>query len=293
MIKSMTGFGKQIVNTENNNYQIEIRTLNSKQIDINLRMPFFLKEYELDIRNMLNMSLIRGKIDVNIINEKATSDTVPSINQSVAGHYLKELKNLTKALNLKINDSDKLFSSILKMPEILSSPIESIDPAEWIKLKDGLELAINNVNEFRLAEGKALFNDLNERILKIAELQKEVDPFEPERSKRIKERIRNNLNNFLEDIQHDKNRFEQEMIYYIEKLDITEEKVRLKKHCEYFLETMKNEEFPGKKLGFIGQEIGREINTMGAKANDADIQKIVVLMKDELEKIKEQLYNIL
>jgi uncharacterized protein (TIGR00255 family) len=256
-------------------------------------MPFFLKEYELDIRNMLNMSLIRGKIDVNIINEKATSDTVPSINLSVAGHYLKELKNLTETLNLKINDSDKLFSSILKMPEILSSPIESIDPAEWIKLKDGLELAINNVNEFRLAEGKALFNDLNERIIKIAELQKEVDPFEPERSKRIKERIRNNLNNFLEDIQHDKNRFEQEMIYYIEKLDITEEKVRLKKHCEYFLETMKNEEFPGKKLGFIGQEIGREINTMGAKANDADIQKIVVLMKDELEKIKEQLYNIL
>lgn len=293
MIKSMTGFGKHIINTENNNYQIEIRTLNSKQIDINLRMPFFLKEYELDIRNILNTSLIRGKIDVNIINEKATSDTVPSINQSVASHYLEEIENLTKTLNLNNIDNDQLLSMILKMPDILSSPIESIDPAEWVKLKDGLEIAIEKVNDFRLTEGKALFDDLNVRILKITELQKKVDPFEPERAIRIKERIRNNLSNFSEEIQHDKNRFEQEMIYYIEKLDITEEKVRLKKHCEYFLETMKNEEFPGKKLGFIGQEIGREINTLGAKANDADLQKIVVLMKDELEKIKEQLFNIL
>ncbi len=293
MIKSMTGFGKQVVTTENNNYQIEIRTLNSKQPDINLRMPFFLKEYELEIRNVLNKSLIRGKIDVNIVNEKSTSDTVPSINQSVAGHYYKEIINLAKSLELNTNDSENLLSSILKMPDVLSSPIESIDPEEWKKLKEGLEFAINNVNEFRSAEGKALYKDLNKRIIKITELLKEVDPFEPERSKRIKERIRSGLVSFVEDVQQDNNRLEQEMIYYIEKLDITEEKVRLKKHCEYFLETMKKEDFPGKKLGFIGQEIGREINTMGAKANDADIQRIVVLMKDELEKIKEQLFNIL
>ena len=293
MIKSMTGFGKQVVSTENNNYQIEIRTLNSKQPDINLRMPFFLKEYELEIRNVLNKSLIRGKIDVNIVNEKSTSDTVPSINQSVASHYYKEITNLAGSLDLNTNDSENLLSTILKMPDVLSSPIESIDPDEWKKLKEGMELAINNVNEFRSAEGKALYNDLNKRIIKITKLLKEVDPFEPERSKRIKERIRTGLVSFVEDVQHDNNRLEQEMIYYIEKLDITEEKVRLKKHCEYFLETMKKEDFPGKKLGFIGQEIGREINTMGAKANDADIQRIVVLMKDELEKIKEQLFNIL
>ncbi len=154
-------------------------------------------------------------------------------------------------------------------------------------------MALEQVNEFRSAEGEALAKDLTERILTIIELQKQVDPYEPERAKRIKERIKNNLANYSNDVQQDENRLEQEMIYYIEKLDITEEKVRLKKHCDYFLETMETEKFPGKKLGFITQEIGREINTMGAKANDADIQKLVVLMKDELEKIKEQLFNIL
>ncbi len=289
----MTGFGKQLVNTGNNNYQVEIRTLNSKQVDVNLRIPFFLKEFELEIRNMLNKSLVRGKIDLNITNEKATANTIPSINQSVANNYFKEIKNLSQTIEIDLNNQAEVLSMILKMPDVLTSPDDSIDPEEWKQLKEGIELAIERVNEFRQTEGQALSDDLNKRIVNIAELLKQVDPFEPERAKRIKERIKSNLNNFGDDIQQDKNRLEQEMIYYIEKLDITEEKVRLKKHCEYFLETMATTEFPGKKLGFISQEIGREINTMGAKANDADIQKIVVLMKDELEKIKEQLFNIL
>lgn len=293
MIKSMTGFGKQLVSTDKNNYQIEIRTLNSKQVDINLRMPFFLKEYELDIRSTLNKSLIRGKIDVNIINEKASTNAVPTINQAVADHYFNEIRTLSNTLNLNINKPEEFISLILKMPDVLSSPIETVDPEEYKHLKNGLERAIKQVNEFRSEEGEALAKDLTERILTIIELQKQVDPHEPERAKRIKERIINNLASFSNDVQQDENRLEQEMIYYIEKLDITEEKVRLKKHCDYFLETMSAEKFPGKKLGFITQEIGREINTMGAKASDADIQKLVVLMKDELEKIKEQLFNIL
>jgi len=289
----MTGFGKQLINTGNNSYQIEIRTLNSKQVDVNLRIPFFLKEFELEIRNMLNKSLVRGKIDLNITNEKATANTIPSINQSVANHYFKEIKNLSQTIEIDLNNQAEVLSMILKMPDVLTSPDDSIEQEEWKQLKEGIELAIERVNEFRQTEGQSLSDDLNKRIVNIAELLKQVDPFEPERAKRIKERIKNNLNNFGDDVQQDKNRLEQEMIYYIEKLDITEEKVRLKKHCEYFLETMATTEFPGKKLGFISQEIGREINTMGAKANDADIQKIVVLMKDELEKIKEQLFNIL
>jgi len=289
----MTGFGKQLINTGNNSYQVEIRTLNSKQVDVNLRIPFFLKEFELEIRNMLNKSLVRGKIDLNITNEKATANTIPSINQSVANHYFKEIKNLSQTIEIDLNNQAEVLSMILKMPDVLTSPDDSIEQEEWKQLKEGIELAIERVNEFRQTEGQSLSDDLNKRIVNIAELLKQVDPFEPERAKRIKERIKNNLNNFGDDVQQDKNRLEQEMIYYIEKLDITEEKVRLKKHCEYFLETMATTEFPGKKLGFISQEIGREINTMGAKANDADIQKIVVLMKDELEKIKEQLFNIL
>jgi len=287
----MTGFGKALVNTNKNNYQIEIRSLNSKQVDLNLRIPFFLKEYELDLRNFISKSLIRGKIDVNINNEKITDDILPSINFIVAEHYHKELELLSQKLELA--SSNEIMSIILKMPDVLSSPVESVDPKEYEQLKTGIELAIENVEKFRSAEGATLANDLNERIITIMDLLNQVDPYEAERAIRIKERIKTNLTNFSDDVQQDENRLEQEMIYYIEKLDITEEKVRLKKHCEYFLETMKNKDSSGKKLGFITQEIGREINTMGAKANDADIQKIVVLMKDELEKVKEQLFNIL
>jgi len=287
----MTGFGKELVSTDKNNYQIEIRSLNSKQIDINLRIPFFLKEYEIDLRNFISKKLVRGKIDVNINNEKVTSEVLPSINQVVAEHYFNELQSLSKTLNL--NSSDEIMSIILKMPDVLNTPVETVDPEEYEELKAGLDLAIGKLEKFRGDEGQALAKDLEERINTILELLKQVDPFEPERAMRIRERILSNMNNFSEDVQTDDNRLEQEMIYYIEKLDITEEKVRLQKHCEYFIETMNNEENPGKKLGFISQEIGREINTMGAKANDADIQKIVVLMKDELEKIKEQLFNIL
>lgn len=289
----MTGFGKEVVNTDNNNYQIEIRSLNSKQLDINLRTPYYLKEYEIEIRNLISKLLVRGKIDLNITNEKISSNAVPTINQTVADHYFNEIKKLSQTLDMNIDDKSEILSFVLRMPEVFVSSDDTIEENEWKKLKKGIEHAIDKLNEFRATEGEALRDDLTKRIEKISSLLKQVAPFEPVRANRIKDRIKNKLSEYVDDVQQDKNRLEHEMIYYIEKLDITEEKVRLKKHCEYFLETMKSADLPGKKLGFIGQEIGREINTMGAKAYDADIQKIVVLMKDELEKIKEQLFNIL
>lgn len=291
MIKSMTGFGKQLVTTDNNVFRIEVRTLNSKQSDINIRVPYILKEYESEIRNSVNIALVRGKVDVTINYEKQSASIAPVINHEIAKHYYDEMLKLSISLDIKAPDD--VLALLFKMPDILSTPVETVDEKEWALLKDGLEKAIGDVDAFRVAEGEILLKDFIMRIETIQDLLLQVDPLESARIERIKERIMGNLTNFSEEIQVDKNRFEQELIYYIEKLDITEEKVRLKKHCDYFLETLKEEDVHGKKLGFISQEIGREINTMGAKANDADIQKIIVLMKDELEKIKEQLFNIL
>ncbi len=291
MIKSMTGFGKQTVETQHNKFIIEIRTLNSKQFDLNAKIPPLLRKYEPDIRNLTSRRLLRGKVDLQISAEAKTPESAPSLNHTLAGHYYREIKNLSQVLGMEL--SEQILPVVLRMPDIWSVPDEELDTEEWNILSENIEKTMDAVDRFRISEGEMLQQDFRKRIEIIKDLLTQVSRFETERIQRIKERIKSNLENYTADIQQDKNRVEQEMIFYIEKLDITEEKIRLKKHCDYFLETMENEETPGKKLNFIGQEIGREINTMGSKANDASIQKLVVLMKDELEKIKEQLFNIL
>jgi uncharacterized protein (TIGR00255 family) len=287
----MTGFGKHTVEVKNNVITIEIRTLNSKQLDLNLRSPISYKENELAVRNLVSNLLERGKIDVNINIEHKTTESAPVINSDLAQHYFNELNLLSQKLGIK-STTDYL-SLILKMPDVLATQQEEINPEDWNLIVDGLTKACKSVDEFRVLEGKLIENEFITRIETIVGLLSKVSPFENERSAKIKERIETNLKNVMLDNQADKNRLEQEMIYYIEKLDISEEKMRLQKHCDYFIETLKDKDAQGKKLAFVAQEIGREINTLGAKANDVNIQKIVVLMKDELEKIKEQLFNIL
>jgi uncharacterized protein (TIGR00255 family) len=287
----MTGFGKEVLENEARKITIEIRTLNSKQLDLNLRLPQIYREKELDIRSIMGKNIERGKVDISINIEQKSVAAAPVISKALARHYYNELKEVSESIN-QSNDYDYL-SMIVKMPEVLVSPEIEIDDEEFGELLSTIQLACDKVNTFRINEGKTLEKDFIQRINTIIELLQKVDSFEENRTTRIRERIKSNLEAFSQDVQSDKNRFEQEVIYYLEKLDITEEKIRLKKHCDYFLETLSKDSSAGKKLGFVSQEIGREINTMGAKANDFDIQQIVVLMKDELEKIKEQLFNIL
>lgn len=291
MIKSMTGFGKEVLENEARKITIEIRTLNSKQLDLNLRLPQIYREKELDIRSIVGKYIERGKVDISINIEQKNVAAAPVISKALARHYYNELKEVSESIN-QSNDYDYL-SMIVKMPEVLVSPEIEIDDKEFGELLSTIQLACDKVNTFRINEGKILEKDFIQRINTIIELLQKVTSFEETRTTRIRGRIKSNLEAFSQDVQSDKNRFEQEVIYYLEKLDITEEKIRLKKHCDYFLETLLKDSSAGKKLGFVSQEIGREINTMGAKANDFDIQQIVVLMKDELEKIKEQLFNIL
>jgi len=254
-------------------------------------MPYLYKEKELEIRSLLGKQLVRGKIDLSINIEQSSVDSVPELNKDLAIKYFDQFKELSKELNIEVPADP--FSILMKMPEILTSSKEELKKEEWEDLLQGIKNTITKVDEFRSQEGSHLNIDFVQRINEIQNLLTQVESFEEARVPRIKERINANLKTFVEDLSNDKNRLEQEMIFYLEKLDVTEEKVRLAKHCDYFLETLNNEENAGKKLGFITQEIGREINTLGSKANDADIQKIVVLMKDNLEKIKEQLFNIL
>jgi len=291
MIKSMTGFGKDVLENNKRKITIEIRTLNSKQLDINLRLPQVYRQKELDIRNILGKNIERGKVDISITMDQKNTISAPVIDKTLANHYFNELRELSESIE-QTNKYDYL-SMIIKMPEVLVPPDIELDEEEYEEMLSTINNAIEKVNTFRINEGKTLEKDFIFRINNIIELLSKVEKFEKNRTAKIKERIKTNLEGFSQDIQTDKNRFEQELIYYIEKLDITEEKIRLKKHCDYFLETLSKETSVGKKLGFISQEIGREINTMGAKANDFDLQQIVVLMKDELEKIKEQLFNIL
>jgi uncharacterized protein (TIGR00255 family) len=287
----MTGFGKEVLENDARKITIEIRTLNSKQLDLNLRLPQIYREKELDIRSIIGKNIERGKVDISINIEQKNVAAAPVISKALARHYYNELKEVSESIK-QSNDYDYL-SMIVKMPEVLVSPEIEIDDKEFGELLSTIQQACNKVNTFRINEGKTLEKDFIQRINTIIELLQKVESFEENRTTRIRERIKSNLEAFSQDVQSDKNRFEQEVIYYLEKLDITEEKIRLKKHCDYFLETLSKEASIGKKLGFVSQEIGREINTMGAKANDFDIQQIVVLMKDELEKIKEQLFNIL
>ena len=289
MIKSMTGFGKASQELSDKTINIEIRSLNSKSADISLRLSSGLRNYELELRNEISKQLERGKIDLSIFIESKKAEMPVEINIELAKAYHKQLKNLALELNEPI---DNALQQVLKFPDVLKNERKETDENEWKLIKHCLNSALEELNNFRDIEGLSLKKDFEIRISKINTCLEEIKTLDLIRINAIKNRIRNNIEEVIGKSNLDENRFEQELIYYIEKLDINEEKVRLKTHLDYFIETC-NEKSAGRKLNFISQEIGREINTIGSKANDAQIQKLVVLMKDELEKIKEQANNVL
>ncbi len=291
MIKSMTGYGKSVIAMQHQKLMVEIRTLNSKQLDINLRIPQRFREKEIELRTFLRERLQRGKIDFSISGEQSEKAGGPVLNKTLAHHYFTQLKEFAGEIGRE--DKEDYLAIITRLPDVFTVAEETVDKNEWGVLLQAVADAIDKVSQFRSHEGGVLEKDFRQRIAIILQLLGGVDKYELPRIDRVRERIVKSLNENLPDMQYDKNRLEQELIYYLEKLDITEEKIRLKKHCDYFLEVLGSEETVGRKLAFVLQEIGREINTLGSKANDADMQKIVVLMKDELEKIKEQMLNIL
>lgn len=291
MIYSMTGFGKSDLSYNNKSIKAEIRTLNSKNIDLSVKIPSTYREKEGFLRNLLSSKLQRGKVDLIVSLESNETETSFAINTPLLIKYFQEIKQVANSLNLVI--SNEFLPDLLRIPEILKQQTEEPDPEEWKQIEKAVNEAIVQVESFRASEGKHLYKDILARENKIKELMQEISPLEKARVQSVRERIKRSLREISEDIKFDQNRFEQEIIFYLEKLDITEEMVRLEKHLSYFDETLCAEEPGGKKLGFIVQELGREINTIGSKANDAGIQRIVVNMKDELEKIKEQLMNVL
>ena len=293
MIKSMTGYGKAVAELPGKKITIEIKSLNSKGIDLNVKIPSWFREKELDIRNILS-TIQRGKIDL-FISFESTGDTLSyTLNKALAHQYYEALKELQR--EFREENPEGLLPMVMRMPDILESDREEIDPDQWELIISKLEEALGEVEKFRELEGKVLQDDMVPRVDNILALLNAVEPLDEERKELVRNNLQKALDQFLANnsaARADSNRFEQELIYYLEKMDFTEEKVRLRKHCDYFLETITGTESQGKKLGFICQEIGREINTLGSKASHAGIQQIVVQMKDELEKIKEQLLNIL
>lgn len=285
MIMSMTGFGKTEAQWEDKSLSIEIRSLNSKSADINLRTPSYLREIDTEIRKRIAKKLHRGKIDLNIFIEFNGKNAPTAINASVVKGYMAQLKQIEK------NNEIDYLAIAMRLPETLSSERNTLQEDEKKAIFDLLDDAIKNIETYRLDEGKVLEKDFLLRLDLIETYLEEVIKIDPERSKKIESKLRASLEELK--IEIDSNRFEQELIFYLEKFDITEEKVRLQNHLDYFKKVLKNDFPNGKKLGFIAQEIGREINTMGSKANHSELQKIVVQMKDELEKIKEQLLNVL
>jgi len=291
MLKSMTGFGKAIFENEKRKIFIEIKSVNSKSLDLQIKIPQFLKEKEIELRQLISSKLFRGKIDCTIEFEDKELPVKTVINTVVVNEYFKQFKNIAINLNYDISNID-IFQSIMRMPDILKTAEKQIEDQEWLDIANTFNLAISNVEKFRIQEGKALEDEFLKRINIIEIKLLQIPRYEAERILLIRNRLKAAIEE-LKDIDTDKNRFEQELIYYLEKLDVTEEKVRLANHCHYFKDTINHENEAGKKLVFISQEIGREINTLGSKANNYELQKIVVEMKDELEKIKEQLLNIL
>jgi uncharacterized protein (TIGR00255 family) len=291
MLKSMTGFGRAEQNVGDKTFLVDIKSLNGKQFDLQLKMPAFLKPFEFEIRKILSEKLGRGTVDCSI-NLKETGNAKPvTINTDLAKAYYKPLQALSQELNL---DTAALLSTIIKLPEVITPTSETLTDEEWAQFTSVIQAAIDNLNYHRVEEGKSLKADLELRIANILKQQEEVERLEPLRKQRIREGITRLLEENVGKENYDGNRLEQELVYYIEKIDITEEQVRLKNHCEYFTSILNEaEDSKGKKLSFVLQEIGREINTTGAKAYDSTIQKSVVLMKDELEKAKEQVLNVL
>jgi len=290
MIRSMTGFGNAVAESGNRTITVEIKSVNSKFFDLSLRLPSAYKDKDLELRSELAKDLERGKVDVSIQVDSPDAPKKTSVNVALVKAYYEELKSLSN--DLQLGNSDYL-SLILKMPEVLSTDKAVGDEKEWKLLKSTLGKALDAFQVFRKNEGKSIEKDFKGRIHEIESRLKDIEKIEPGRIAALRKKLSAGLEEFIQANNIDRNRFEQELIFYIEKIDISEEKVRLRSHCDYFLETMNESTSNGKKLAFITQEIGREINTIGSKANDADIQKLVVEMKDELEKIKEQILNVL
>ena len=290
MVKSMTGFGKGEAALQNKKITVEIRSLNSKQLDLGLRLPAVYRQSEYEIRNIIARTIQRGKVDVFVTVESQAVETPARINKEVFREYLHQMTDTLAFAGIDA-DYDAIVPVIMRLPEVVSTETESISDEEHAALIAATEAAAARLDAFRMQEGAILIADLLGRVDRIESYKEEVVPFEKARTETIKARILDNLEKLQADV--DRNRLEQEMIFYLEKLDITEEKVRLANHCRYFREVAAGEEGAGRKLGFIAQEMGREINTMGSKANESNIQILVVKMKDELEKIKEHVLNIL
>ena len=287
----MTGYGKAIAETLQKKITIEIKSLNSKQLDLNTKLPWLYKEKEPEIRNLISQRLDRGKIDFSIYCDMLDDEVVTVINKSAVRNYYNQFKEI--AAELKINLDDQIFTAIMKLPDTLKTEKPEMPEAEWEIVKNHINESITMLDLYRIEEGNSIMTDLKKCISKILLLLDSVQTFEAGRISKIRDKLMSLLEENLASEKIDKNRFEQEIIFYLEKYDINEEKVRLKTHCDYFVETINTPAPNGKILNFIAQEIGREINTIGSKANDASIQKQVVMMKDELEKIKEQTLNVL
>lgn len=286
----MTGFGKAEVIVDNKKFTAEIRSLNSKQLDLSIKIPTAYRAVEVELRNTVAQRLVRGKIDVMVTVESTEAETAAQINRELFRNYLHQI---TDALAFSAIDADydSIVPSVLRMPGVVATETAEVSEAELQAIKEAVATAAERLDEFRVQEGRTLIGDLLRRVDKIEAFRNEITPFEQARADAIRTKIHENIAKL--GIEVDNNRLEQEMIFYIEKLDITEEKVRLQNHCKYFREVAENEPQAGRKLGFIAQEMGREINTTGSKANQHDIQILVVKMKDELEKIKEQVLNLL
>ena len=286
----MTGFGKGEVALPSKKITVEIRSLNSKQLDLAVRMPGIFRQKEFELRSVAAAAIQRGKADITVTVENTAVSTSATVNKEIFGEYMRQVNEALIYSGVSA-DYDAIVPAVLRMPEVVSAQTESLTEEESAALMQALNIALEQFNSFREQEGATLIADLLRRVDLIEEYKRQVEPFEATRAETIKNRIRENLAQLKVDI--DTNRLEQEMIFYIEKLDITEEKVRLSNHCNYFREVAAAEEAVGRKLGFIAQEMGREINTLGSKSNEANMQILVVKMKDELEKIKEQVLNIL
>ena len=286
MIQSMTGFGKATLQLPTKKITVEIKSLNSKGLDLNTRMPSVFREMELGLRNQLSARLERGKIDFSLYIEATGEETSSKINVTIVRGYINQMKAM-----IPNADETELMKMAVRMPDALKTERDEIDENEWKKIQTVIDEAIENIAQFRKAEGVSLEREFLHRIANIMALMNKAVSYDAERVETVKTRLRNALDELKENV--DENRFEQELIFYLEKYDITEEKVRLENHLNYFIETIAGTEANGRKLGFITQEMGREINTMGSKSNHTEMQKLVVMMKDELEKIKEQVLNVL
>ena len=291
MIQSMTGYGKTTVSFKEKKINVEIKSLNSKALDLSVRIAPLYREKEMEIRNLISKSLERGKVDFSLWIEKEATEAATPINAALMNAYYEQFKQITATTSIPMPED--LFTTLLRMPDVMTKvDIQELEEEEWEVVLQAIEVAINQLIEFRKQEGIALAKKFEEKLTNIGNLMKDIEPYEMERVTKIRERITDALEKTL-NVDYDKNRLEQELIFYIEKLDINEEKQRLANHLNYFRETMNEGHGQGKKLGFIAQEMGREINTTGSKSNHAEMQNIVVRMKDELEQIKEQVLNVM